>query len=56
MPYPGFSKAFILHTNASRERLEAVLYQKREGVMRVVAYASHALSAAEKNYHLRAAN
>ena len=40
MAYPDFSKAFILHTDASREGLGVVLYQKREGVMRVVAYAS----------------
>ena len=54
MAYPDFSKAFILHTDASREGLGAVLYQKHEGVMRVVAYASRALSAAEKNYNLHA--
>ena len=54
MAYSDFSKAFILHTDARRESLGAVLYQKVEGVMRVVAYASRALSAAEKNYHLHA--
>ena len=54
MAYPDFSKAFILHTDASREGLRAVLYQKQEGVMRVAASASRALSAAEKNYHLHA--
>ena len=52
MAYPDFSKAFILHTDARRKGLGAVLYQKHEGVMRVVAYASRALSAAGKNYHL----
>ena len=38
--YPDFSKAFILRADASREGLGAVLYQKHEGVMRVVANAS----------------
>ena len=54
MAYPDFSKAFSLHADASREGLGAVLHQKHEGVMRVVAYASRALSAVEKNYHLHA--
>ena len=54
MAYPDFSKAFILHTDASTEGLGAVLYQKHEAVIRVVTYASRGLSAAEKNYHLHA--
>ena len=52
MAYPDFSKAFILHTDASKDGLGAVLYQNQEGVMRVIAYASRALSPAEKKYHL----
>ena len=56
MAYPDFSKAFILHTDAIREGFGAELYQKHEGVMRVIAYASGALPAAEKNYHLHAGN
>ena len=43
MAYPGFSKAFILRTDASRDGFGAVLYQNQEGVMRVTAYASRAL-------------
>lgn len=54
MAYPDFSKAFILHSETFPTCICMVLYQKREGVMRVVAYASRALSAAEKNYHLHA--
>ena len=54
MAYPDFSKAFILHTDASKDGLGAVLYQNQEGVMRVIAYASRALSPAEKKYHLHA--
>ena len=54
MAYPDFSKAFTLHTDASKNVLGAVLYQSQDGVMRVIAYASRALSAAEKKCHLHA--
>ena len=54
MAYPDFSKAFTLHTDASKDGLGAVLYQNQDGVMRVIAYASRALSPSEKKYHLHA--
>ncbi len=52
MAYPDFSKPFTLHTDASQEGLGAVLYQKQDGTMRVIGYASRSLTVAEKNYHL----
>jgi len=54
MAYPDVSKPFTLHTDASKDGLGAVLYQNQDGVMRVIAYASRALSPAEKKYHLHA--
>ena len=54
MAYPDFSKAFNLHTGASKDGLGAVLYQNQGEVMRVNVYATRALSPAEKKYHLHA--
>ena len=48
--YPDYSKPFILHTDSSTEGLGAVLYQKQEDKMRVIAYASRAVSKSESNY------
>ena len=50
--YPDFSKPFVVHTNASREGLGAVLYHKQDGKMRVIGYGSRSLTKAEKNYFL----
>lgn len=47
--FPDFNKSFILHTDASQQGLGAVLYQEQEGKLRVIAYASHTLTKAEKN-------
>ena len=54
MAYPDFTKPFTVHTDASKDGLGAVLYQNQNGIMRVIAYASRALSPAEKKYHLHA--
>ncbi len=52
MAYPDFNSSFILHTDASESGLGAVLYQKQNDELRVIAYASRALTSAEKNYKL----
>lgn len=52
MAFPDFETPFVLHTDASNDGLGAVLYQKQEGKLRVIAYASRTLTPAEKRYHL----
>ena len=54
MAYPDYQKSYIVHTDASKDGLGAVLYQEQEETMRVIAYASRSLTNAEKNYHLHA--
>ena len=44
LAYADFSKPFVIHTDASREGLGAVLYQEQNGIERVIAYDS------ERNY------
>jgi transposase InsO family protein len=51
MAYPELDKPFVLHTDASYDGLGAVLYQKQNDELRVIAYASRSLSPAEQNYH-----
>ena len=49
--YPDFEKPFVLHTDASKEGLGAVLEQEKEdGRMHPVAYASRSLNRHEQNY------
>ena len=50
LAYADFSKPFILHTDASIEGLEAVLYQEHDGLEKVVAYGCRGLRKAEGNY------
>lgn len=52
MAYPDLEKPFVLHVDASEDGLDAVLYQRQESVLRVVAYGSRTLTAAERNYKL----
>ena len=50
--YPQYTQPFILHTDVSEQGLGAALYQRQAGQLRVIAYGSRALTAAERNYHL----
>ena len=54
MAYPDYEKPFIVHTDACKDGLGAVLYQRLDGRTRVIAYASRSLTPAEKNYNLHA--
>ena len=44
LAFPDYKLPFILHTDSSTEGLGAVLYQKQEGKLRVIAYASRSVT------------
>ena len=50
--FPDFNKPLLLETDASKEGLDAMLSQKQDdGCYHPVAFGSHTLMPAEKNYH-----
>lgn len=49
--YPDFDQPFALHCDASQDGLRAVLYQRQQGKMRVIAYGFRSLSQSERRYH-----
>lgn len=52
LAYPDFDLPFVLHTDASDQSLEAVLYQRQNEKLRVIGYGSRTLTPAECNYRL----
>lgn len=50
MAYPDFQKPFVLHTDASKDGLGAVLYQYQNNILRVVAYGSRSLTLGSWNF------
>ena len=50
--FPDFDRLFLLQTDASKEGLGAVLSEKqKDGHYHPIAFGSHPLTPAEKNYH-----
>ena len=52
MAYLEPNSPYVPETDASESRLGAVLYQEQNRKLRVIAYGSRTLTAAEKNYHI----
>ena len=52
LAFADYTKDFLLKTDASKEGLGAVLFQKQADMhFHLVAYGSQVLTAHEKNYH-----
>ena len=52
LAYANYQKPFKVHTDASENGLEAVLYQEQDdGTTRVIVHASRSLSKSDKRYH-----
>ena len=52
LTYADYTKTFKVHTDASEEGLDAILYQTQEdGTDKVIAYASRSLKKSEQKYH-----
>ena len=54
LAFPDYNLPFTLHTDASTTELGAVLYQRQDCKMIVIAHASRTLTATEKNHNLHA--
>ena len=50
LAFPDYKLPFILHTDSSTEGLGAVLYQRQEGKLRIIDYASRSVTKTESNY------
>ena len=50
LAYPDYQLPFVPHADSSSEGLGAVLHQKQNEKLRVIAYASRSVSKAESNY------
>ena len=51
LAYPDFSQPFSLFTDASKIGLGAILYQKQNGIFKVIGYASQTVTGAAKHYN-----
>ena len=52
MAFPKYEKPFAVHVDACEYSLGSLLYQRKEGKLRVIAYGFRTLTPAEKNYSL----